>query len=341
MRAQTEQWLTRIWYGDRPAPLWLKALVPLYRGANRLDRWWQHRRQPDDLAAAYIVVVGNLSVGGSGKTPLVIRLCQLLRQAGLRPGVISRGYGRREKGLRLASPVSSPDVVGDEPLLIAQRAGVPVIVARDRCEAARTLLRKQINVIVSDDGLQHYRLPRDLEICVIDGNRAFGNGRLLPAGPLREPPQRLQSVDYVVVNGAGTGQTLPDKQDLIPMTFAAGLLRSLDGSQSWRLSQFKGCSVNAVAGIGNPQRFFTTLEQAGIKVIAHVFPDHHAFRMDDFNVMDSSFPILMTEKDFVKCRTLDLNNAWYLSVDAVLPAEWEQEVIRRVLAGPEREEQEA
>lgn len=337
MRAQVEARLNRIWYGDQPVPFWLNALVPLYRAANRLDRWWQQRHQPDDLGAACIVVVGNLSVGGSGKTPLVIRLCQLLRQAGFRPGVISRGYGRREKGLRLASPVSSPAVVGDEPLLIAQRAGVPVIVARDRCEAARTLLRQQVNVIVSDDGLQHYRLPRDLEICVIDGKRAFGNGRLLPAGPLREPPKRLQSVDYVVVNG--DCPALADQYDLIPMTFAAGLLRSLDGSQSWRLSQFKGCRVNAVAGIGNPQRFFDTLALAGIKVNKHVFPDHHAFRTEDFTVMDPSLPVLMTEKDFVKCRTLKLKNAWYLSVDAVLPTEWEHEMIRQVLAWSGREEQ--
>jgi tetraacyldisaccharide 4'-kinase len=336
MRAQTEEKLNRIWYGGQAVPAWLGALVPLYRAANRLDRWWQARQRPEDLGAVYILVVGNLTVGGSGKTPLVIRLCQLLRQAGLRPGVISRGYGRREKGLRLANPLSNPAVVGDEPLLIAQRAGVPVIVAGDRCEAARALIKKQVDVVISDDGLQHYRLPRDLEICVIDGGRAFGNGRLLPAGPLREPIERLKSFDHVVLNGACPA--LDSELDPVPMTFAAGLLRSLDGSQNWRLSQFKGCRVNAVAGIGNPQRFFSTLEQAGITPIEHVFPDHHAFSVGDFDKMDADLPILMTEKDCVKCRTLDLKNAWYLSVDAVLPAEWEQEVVRQVLAGPVRGE---
>jgi tetraacyldisaccharide 4'-kinase len=331
MRSETEFKLNQIWYEGEPVPWWLRALVPVYKAGNQLDKWWKLRRQPDDLGSVYIIVVGNITVGGSGKTPLVIRLCNLLRQAGFKPGVISRGYGRKERDLRLASPASDPGVVGDEPLLIAQRAGVPVIVSPDRCEAARTLLKKQINVIISDDGLQHYRLPRNLEICVIDGTRGFGNGLQIPAGPLRESVERLAAFDDIIVNGET--DVLPDGMPMTPMVLVAGLLRSMDSGQSWRLAQFAGCKANAVAGIGNPGRFFDLLRHARIKVIEHVFPDHHVFSANDFANMDASLPILMTEKDAVKCKSLGLKNAWCLSVDAVLPSEWERDLVRRVIEG--------
>jgi tetraacyldisaccharide 4'-kinase len=330
MRARIEKRLNGIWYEGHPPPLWLKGLVPLYRAGSRLDRWWKMRRRPDDLGSVCIIVVGNITVGGSGKTPLVIRLCQLLRQAGLRPGVISRGYGRKDRRLRLVSPGSSPKVVGDEPLLIAQRAGVPVIVASDRCDAARTLASNPVDVIISDDGLQNYRLPRNVEICVIDGKRALGNGRLIPAGPLREPVDRLATVDHRVINGEFP--EFAEEIEAVPMTLVSGLLRSTDSDHSWRLSQFKGCRVNGIAGIGNPGRFFATLEQSGITVVEHVFPDHYAFSRSDFEHMDATLPILMTEKDFVKCKSLGLKNAWYLSVDAALPAEWERALVRQVIA---------
>jgi tetraacyldisaccharide 4'-kinase len=303
--------------------------VPLYRLGNRLDRWVKIRRRPVDLETAYIIVVGNITAGGAGKTPLVIRLCKLLRSAGLNPGVISRGYGRREKDLRLAGPSSDPRVVGDEPLLIARQAGVPVIVANDRCDAARKLLKQGVNVIVSDDGLQHYRLPRNMEVCVVDGNRGFGNGLLLPAGPLREPLKRLYTFDYIVVNG-DPGILAPEYES-VTMSLAPGLLRSLDGRQSWRLSQFAGCKVNAVAGIGNPGRFFDLLRHARITVNEFAFPDHHRFRKSDFEQMDRNLPVLMTEKDAVKAGPLGLENAWSLDVDAVLPAQWEAELVSRVM----------
>jgi tetraacyldisaccharide 4'-kinase len=333
MRAETESKLNEIWYRGGSAPAWLRALVPAYRAGQRLDRWIRSRRQPADLESACIVVVGNLTVGGSGKTPLVVRLCRLLREAGLSPGVISRGYGRSEKGLRLVSPSSNPALVGDEPLLIAQQASVPVIVAADRCAAARTLLKKGVQVVLSDDGLQHYRLPRKIEICVVDGQRGFGNGRLLPAGPLREPVQRLHSVDHIVINGEPDGP-LPGLDvtglETIQMTLAAGLLRPLDGGQNWRLAQFGGCRVNAVAGIAHPRRFFELLSASRIKVIEHVFPDHHAYSREDFEPMAAELPILMTEKDAVKCRKLGLKNAWFLSVDAVLPHNWENAFLQQV-----------
>jgi tetraacyldisaccharide 4'-kinase len=333
MRAETESKLNDIWYGRDSAPAWLRALVPLYLTGQRLDRWIRSHRQPADLDSACIVVVGNLTVGGSGKTPLVVRLCRLLREAGLRPGVISRGYGRKDKDLRLVSPASDPSLVGDEPLLIAQQAGVPVIVAADRCAAARALLSKGVQVVVSDDGLQHYRLPRKVEICVVDGKRGFGNGRLLPAGPLREPLRRLHSVDHIVINGEPAGPLRGCENaelETVQMTLAAGLLRPLDGGQNWRLSQFAGCRVNAVAGIANPQRFFDLLRAARIQLIEHVFPDHYTYSRDDFKAMAAELPVLMTEKDAVKCRKLGLRNAWFLSVDAVFPGDWEDTFVRQV-----------
>jgi tetraacyldisaccharide 4'-kinase len=331
MRAGIERKLNKIWYEGQRAPWWLRALVPLYRAGNRLDRWWNLKRRPDDLKSVFIIVVGNITVGGSGKTPLVIKICQELRKAGFRPGVISRGYGRKDGSLRLVSPASDPTSVGDEPLLIAQRAGVPVIVAKDRCEAARKLVHQGLDVIISDDGLQHYRLPRDLELCVIDGSRGFGNALLIPAGPLREPVSCLNSYDQIVVNG--DPERIPEGLPIISMTFVAGFLRSLESGQSWRLAQFAGCKVNAVAGIGNPGRFFSLLKQARITTMEHVFPDHHVFSSADFEGMDPLLPILMTEKDAVKCKNLGLSNAWFLSVDALLPWEWEQDLIRRVSKG--------
>jgi tetraacyldisaccharide 4'-kinase len=321
--------LNRAWYGDDPVPLWIRLLVPIYRLANLTDRWVKTRRQPEDLKDACILVVGNITVGGAGKTPLVIRLCRVLRAAGLNPGVVSRGYGRREKELRLVSPDSEAATVGDEPLLIARQASVPVMVSNDRCEAARKLLKQGVDVVLSDDGLQHYRLPRRLEICVVDGVRCFGNGRLLPAGPLREPLDRLDSVDFIVVNGE-SDVDLADRP-AVTMNLAPGLLRSLDSGQTWRLSQFAGCRVNAVAGIANPGRFFDLLRHARITPIEYAFPDHHDYHLRDFENMDPNLPVLMTEKDAVKASKLGLKNAWSLDVDAVLPRQWETELLARVM----------
>lgn len=332
MRAETEQKLNRYWYGGEAPPAWLRMLSPLYRLGNAVDRRIKTARRPADLEAARIVVVGNLTVGGAGKTPLVIRLCALLQSAGLRPGVVSRGYGREGGDLRLVGSSSDPRAVGDEPLLIARRTGVPVIVANDRCEAARKLLDKGVDVIVSDDGLQTYRLPRALEICVVDGARGFGNGMMLPAGPLREPLGRLQSVDHVVVNGSGAA--LPEGLETVPMALAPGWLRALGDRQSWRLSQFAGCRVNAVAGIGNPGRFFEMLRQARISVNEYPFPDHHDYHREDFDAMKAELPVVMTEKDAVKAEKLGLRNAWSLEVDAVLPAAFESAFLKRILELP-------
>jgi tetraacyldisaccharide 4'-kinase len=329
MRTTFEGKLTQTWYGTTPPSLFLKALTPLYRIAYKIDRWWKSRRRCEDLSGQCIIVVGNITAGGSGKTPLVIRLCQILTQAGFKPGVASRGYGRTDQELRQVLADSSPAEVGDEPLLIARRTKVPVIVAADRCAAARTLFDQGVNVVICDDGLQHHRLPRSIEICVVDGSRGFGNGLMIPAGPLREPVSRLQSVDHVVINGETL--KLPVGIEHHAMHFVTGMLRSLDDGMAWRLSQFKGCKVNAVAGIGNPGRFFELLRQSGIKVIEHPFPDHHAFCEKDFESMDSDFPILMTEKDAIKCTNLGLKNAWFLTVDAILPYKWETRILEDVM----------
>jgi len=331
MRARLEVWLNSIWYGGLKAPAWLKALVPLYRAGFLLHRGWQRHRQPEDLRSKAIVVVGNLTAGGSGKTPLVIRLCRLLQRAGLNPAVVSRGYGRKHGGLVEVSPESDAAYTGDEPLVVARRSNVPVVVCADRCAAARRLFGQGVDVVIADDGLQHHRLPRRVEICVIDGEREFGNGRLLPAGPLREPLTRLKSIDFVVVNG--NEGNYGKAGHAVQMHLVPGLLYALDGQENWRVSQFAGCRVNAVAGIGNPERFFRTLQQSGLHVIPHVFPDHHAYVQQDFARLETGLPVIMTEKDAVKCRGMKLENAWYLAIEASLPSDWEHAFLDRLTAG--------
>lgn len=328
MRTELEHWLNQVWYGQQTPPLWLRALVPLYRAAFLLDRSIQ-QRHPGDLANKPILVIGNLTVGGSGKTPLVIRLCRVLQDAGLKVGVASRGYGRSSRGLQSVNAESDPNLAGDEPLLIAQRARVPVIVANDRCAAVRALFARGVDLVIADDGLQHHRLPRSMEICVVDGSRGFGNGRQLPAGPMREPWQRLQQFDHVVLNGETELEAKLPRA--IRMTLVPGMLHALGQKLSWRLSQFNGCRASAVAGIANPERFFHSLEQAGLILDRHVWPDHHAYTQDDFADLNPDYPIIMTEKDAVKCRNMDLRNAWYLAVDAHLPGDFELALVRSMM----------
>lgn len=309
-------------------------LTPLYRVLASASRKKHLSKRASDLQGRCIVVVGNLTTGGTGKTPIILRLCSLLRNAGLKPGVISRGYGRDDKQQRQVSVDADPKIVGDEPLLIAQRSGVPVIVGPSRVDAARMLFDKGADVVLSDDGLQHLRLPRAIEICLVDGERGFGNGFLLPAGPLREETARLGEVDHVIVNGsqeqfqALTG--LQPGSESVYMDVHAKKVVSLAGDLSWRLSQFSGCRVSAVAGIANPERFFNLLRQARIEVDEHVFPDHHQYCEEDFSALTDNLPLIMTEKDAVKCMGMKLENAWYLSIDAQLPAEWESAFLREV-----------
>ena len=317
--------LAAAWYGKRRSPWWTWPMAGLY-GALTALRHGLYRigvlrsvRLP-----VPVIVIGNLTAGGTGKTPLTIALAAALRERGLRPGVVSRGHGGRQRGPLLLDAAPDPAEVGDEPCLIAA-AGVPVAVGRDRPAAAQLLVAAGCDVLIADDGLQHYRLARDVEICVIDGARRFGNGRLLPAGPLREPLRRLDRVDLRVCNG-GTPQA-----GEYPMRLAGGEVVSLDGSKRQSLATFAGQRVHAVAAIGNPARFFASLRDAGIEVIEHAFADHHAFTAADLAFGDA-LPVLMTDKDAVKCRAFAQAHWWRVPVRAELPVEFFQAVIARLPA---------
>ncbi len=276
----------------------------------------QRLRHTAEALPVPVIVVGNIAVGGTGKTPFVIWLVERLREWGWRPGVISRGYGGSAPQYPFAVCADSdPSHCGDEPLLIARRCECPVVVAPDRVAAARALLAQSaVDVIVADDGLQHYRLGRDLEICLVDGARGLGNAALLPAGPLREPPQRLREVDLVVANGPGW-----DDAALRPlrMQLHSEQAHNLLSGAAQPLAAFRGRRVHAVAGIGRPARFFEMLRAAGIDAIEHPFADHHAYVPAELAFGDA-LPVLMTEKDAVKCGAFAAPAWWAVPVCAQL-----------------------
>ena len=310
--------LERCWYDEHPLawtliPLsWLFGLLAaLRRLAYRLGLFTVHE------VGVPVIVVGNITVGGSGKTPLTEYLVRLLREAGYRPGVVSRGYGgKAEQWPQQVRPDSDPYMVGDETVLLARRCGCPVAAGPDRAAAARALREHyDIDVVVSDDGLQHYALARDVEIAVIDGERRFGNGRLLPAGPLRESPRRLASVDMVVANASSRGPSL--RGEFAMELEAADAVNLADERSRVPLDAFAQTGVHGVAGIGNPQRFFRALEHHGLWVDAHPFPDHHAFVEGELE-FDDDRPVLMTEKDGVKYLRYASSRHWYLPVTARL-----------------------
>lgn len=315
-RARMKRWLERRWYSRQAPPWFLRPPAVLFGLVVRLRRYGQQRRAARGLLALPVIVVGNIAVGGTGKTPFVIWLVQHLREWGWKPGVISRGYGGNSRTWpRQVRADSNPAEVGDEPVLIASRAACPVVVGPDRLQAAQALMRRgDVDVIVSDDGLQHYRLWRSLEFAVVDGHRGLGNGRLLPAGPLREPARRLQEVGLVVVNGSGWTPTGIRKAGL---RLYATEVRTLADGVSRPITDFAGHTVHAVAGIGNPARFFSMLSRHNIRLVVHPFPDHHPFRSADLEFGDG-LPVLMTEKDAVKCRTFARENHWVVPVEAVL-----------------------
>ncbi len=270
-----------------------------------------------------VVVVGNINVGGAGKTPLVIYLVGQLKAQGFKPGVISRGYlGAANTSVSVTKESKVGDV-GDEPMLIAQRANCPVFIGRDRVATAQALLNNhpECNIMISDDGLQHYRLGRDFEIVVVDGKVGFGNKASLPAGPLRESVSRLDIVDLVVVNGAWRAvyplEALT-KANVAHMKLNSGEFYNLiDNGLAGNATLFASKTITAVAGIGNPSRFFEQLKKEGLTFEQKVFPDHHAFKAEDFECIDSDV-ILMTEKDAVKCQSFAKANYWALPVSATL-----------------------
>jgi tetraacyldisaccharide 4'-kinase len=314
VKAGLERWLLARWYGGREPGWFLCVLSWLYRGLLALHAFWMGRlaRKAGKLPVP-VIVIGNFTAGGTGKTPLVIALATHFVTCGRRPGVVSRGHGRVGIAPVRVNAETPADDCGDEPLLIHRLAGVPVQVDTDRMRAAKALVEAGCDLILADDGLQHRRLARDIEIEVRDGVRGLGNGRLLPAGPLREPPRQ---VDFLVVNGGKAADT----PGAWPMTLPLGEAQSLDGRQTRPLSGFVGGRLHAVAGIGHPARFFDALRAAGLDAIEHPFPDHHAYARGDFRGMEGT--ILMTAKDAVKCAGLGLRDAWQVPVEACLPPEF-------------------
>ena len=311
--------LARTWYAPKrdalalalaPASWLFGAVVALRRAAYRRG-WLRRERLP-----VPVVVVGNVTVGGTGKTPLVIALARALAEKGRRPGVISRGHGRAQGGALVLDASATADVAGDEPVLIA-RAGLVVAVGRDRAAAGRALLAAHpgVDVVLADDGLQHYRLARDFEVAVIDGGRGVGNGALLPAGPLREPAARLGTVDAVVVNGE-LAPALAIAAPVFHMRLVGSTFRQVAApARMLDASAFRGARVHAVAAIGHPERFFALLRALGIDASTHAFPDHHRFTRDEL-AWDDADAVLMTEKDAVKCEAFADARCWFLPVIA-------------------------
>ncbi len=307
------RWLEARWYGGARVPWWLTALEQVFITLSAVRRWLYRRGLlRSGHPGVPVIVVGNLVVGGSGKTPLVMSLVRMLRDAGLNPGVVSRGHGRSQRSLHLIDEHSGVEDAGDEPLEIFHATGAPVAVSADRLLAAQTLVRERaIDCIVADDGLQHYRLRRDIEIACVDGRRGLGNRRRLPAGPLREAPSRLDDVDLVLTrNGEGE----------LGWTLAVLGLRALDGSSALqRLEQWRGRAVHALAGLAHPEQFFDTLRDAGLDLReARSFPDHHRYRSSDLQFQEP-LPLVITGKDAAKCRSLRRPDIWVLEVQARLP----------------------
>lgn len=318
--------LESLWYGSHPlsfllAPLgWLYALIASLRRLAYRSGVLRRDRMP-----VPVIVVGNVTVGGTGKTPLVIWLVEHLQRSGHRPGVVSRGYGGKAKAWpQLVNADSDPYLMGDEPVLIAQRTACPVAVGPRRAEAAGKLLAEfDCDVIVCDDGLQHYALKRDLEIAVIDGERRLGNGRCLPAGPLRELPVRLHSVDMVIVNGVGNNGEYT-------MTLTGDrAVQVRDKTNGRPLAHWRDQTVHGVAGIGNPGRFFRFLGDHGLRVMEHPFPDHHDFTAEELHFTDG-LPVMMTEKDAVKCRGVIGDDCWCVPVAARLGGDTERALQQKV-----------
>lgn len=312
-----QQWVNSIWYGRSFIAVLLRPLAWLYAlivGARR--QAYAVGLFTVTKLPTPVVVVGNLTVGGTGKTPFVVWLVTQLAAAGRKPGVISRGYGRRHAAPLLVDRDSDAAQSGDEPLLIRRRTGRPVAVGRERVVAGRLLGTQGVDVIVADDGLQHLALARDCELVLVDGARGFGNGQMLPAGPLREGAGRLRSVDAVIMVDGSSERSLAGRP-VFHMQLVAEHVVPLAGPRDAKLAlaSLAGERVHGVAGIGNPERFFRTLRAAGIEVIAHAFPDHHVYSAADL-AFDDELPILMTEKDAVKCTAFASSRIGYVPVSA-------------------------
>ena len=311
-------WLNRRWYGP---PGTCAALEPLARLYGAVVAARRRRAAAAPVLDAPVIIVGNLTVGGTGKTPLTVWLAQQSSRHALPAGVISRGYGGSAGGVRVLDADADWREVGDEPLILARRSGCVTAVGRERTEAARAVIARGARVVISDDGLQHLRLTRQCTIVVADGARGFGTGRLLPAGPLREPLQGLSGADALVINGASEHPSLRAAAAYFPprvlrMDLVPGQAVSLASGEQRALETFCGSPVHAVAGIGHPQRFFRELGARGLQVLAHPFADHHPLTPAELQFADP-YPVLMTEKDAVKCAHLADPRLWFVPVEAL------------------------
>ena len=334
------KWIHRVWYeGGRSYRLLLPLaalywlLIALRRILYRVGVLGSH------APPIPVIIVGNITAGGTGKTPVTIWLARELASRGFSPGIVSRGYGGSKASTSMrVDTASDPAVVGDEPVLIATRTGCPVVVDANRVRAAAMLVEDGANLIIADDGLQHYRLARVYEICVIDGSRGLGNRRLLPAGPLRETLSRLNEVDQVLVNGRlrqWADSLSVVEQNAIEFELVASEVCRLNGSLTRPIAGFAGTTVHAVAAIGNPQRFFDLLRANDMQVIEHAFPDHASLSRKDLDFGDD-FDILMTEKDAVKIGGAAPDKLWKvpveLKMDPLLAGPWLEQVESRLRA---------
>jgi tetraacyldisaccharide 4'-kinase len=338
MKDAAQNRIHRAWYDGNG---WYRALLPLaglywlLTAVRRLVYRVGFLRT--QKAGVPVIVVGNITAGGTGKTPTTIWLARALRDRGFSPGVVSRGYGGSKSGTSMRVDArSDPAVVGDEPVLIAMRASCPVVVDANRVRAAAMLVDDGVDLIIADDGLQHYALHRDYEICVFDGSRGIGNGLLLPAGPMRETLPRIESVDQVLVNGRlrQEAELLPSgMQNAIEFQLVAAEACRLNGSLTRPIKGFSGTTVHAVAAIGNPVRFFDLLRGHGIQVIEHAFADHATLAPGELDFPDD-FDILMTEKDAVKFDRRVPDRFWFvpvdLEIDPVIAGPWLQQVESRM-----------
>ncbi len=310
------------WYQDKWWNFWLLPLSGLFFLLSHGRRLWLTKFKPARKNNAIpVAIIGNINVGGTGKTPLACRLVECLQQQGIKVGIISRGYGSDASVYPyLLQKNESAKLVGDEPKLLRDRLDCPVVIGPDRNAAIQLLSQQGVDIILSDDGLQHYQMARDYEIVVLDSTRQLGNGWLLPAGPLREGAWRLNQVDVTIYNGSSANK---DGMQIEPSAWVNAKTAERKG-----LDYFNGRAVHAIAGIGNPQRFFTTLDSLAVNHKDTIFVDHHNFTPEDLQLVDDySDQIVMTEKDWVKCSAFADDNMWYLEVNAGLNTQLEEKII--------------
>lgn len=327
-------WVQRVWYADGRFGWMLLPLTALYWIALSVRRFlYDCGALRTHRADVPVIVVGNITAGGTGKTPVVLWLVDELRRRSFVPGVASRGYGGSQSGTSMRVEAGSdPAVVGDEPALLARRGRCPVVVDPDRVRAAEMLVEDGVDVVIADDGLQHRRLVRDYEICVVDGGRGLGNRRLLPAGPLRESAHRLDSVDQVLVNGTLRGseyELTVAEQNAVSFELVANEACRLNGSLTRPIDRFADTTVHAVAAIGNPTRFFDLLRRRGMQVIEHAFPDHAPLGRKDLDFGDE-FDVFMTEKDAVKLKRNMSDKYWYVPVEVRMEPQFAAPILEQI-----------